>query len=677
MKKLFIFSLYFILTVNYVLISQTTNINTNLQTIRIKAKREVYDPAATSLNTTIITSEEIKSMGANTVAEAIKYFTGVQTTSRLQSRIVYMRGVNADRVVVLINGQRLNIAQGSAGDGVDLSIYGIANVERIEIIRGAAATRYGGDAIGGVINIITKERAYNTDGVDVVLKYGSYNTMLANAIISKSFGTNNNGNIVIDGGIYYSKGDYNYSFLNNKGENIEGRMQNNDMLRGNARVGLGYKLNSYGDSIYFSMSALNEEHGVPGRYYNTNSAYNFSKARYNMQKYLSDISYENYSIEYFNLFIRANTLYQVREYDAKKDTYPDYSKYDNVATELAINIDREDDFGGSIFNWYNNIEVSYKNDWFKSNPPRKDVFVGSGKQAQRNTASISYTPVFGFFRYDETDVNRFEISPAVRFDAVIGSGALTNRNFYEPTYSVGIMYTFDKERKYTLKGNFAIAYRLPNFDDMYTPYSVNTDLKKESSIGGDIGFIIEPISMVRLETSYYINSVTNMISWAPDTSDPTGYIWRPYNVDSAILQGVEANLFIDIPINIVLSSIELKANYIYQFGRGNTPDLKNKKLAHIPENQFNTMISYIYEGDDMFSGRLNFLVNYTGERYNDLPNTIKLKDYTTFDITASLTFLKFITIEGGVKNVMNIRYEDIYGYPLAGREWYISALGRF
>lgn len=669
------------------LIGQTAVINTNLQTIKIKAKKEINDPASTSLNTSIITSEEIKAMGAKNVAEAIKYTAGVSSLLQGTSSLIYLRGARPDSITVLINGQKINKAQGNAGQGVDLAQYGVANIERIEIIKGAAATRYGGDAMGGVINIITRERAYNIDGVDAILSYGSYNTMFANAIISKTFGTNQRGNIVVDGGLFYSKGDYKYDLTDSLGNRVMGKMENNSAIRGNARVGISYKLNEDNDSIFASVSAYTLRAGIQGNVFSFPSltAYN------DIQTYTADISYENYSIPFFNLFARLNTVINSRIYDDK--SFSTHDRYQNIGTEAAINLEREDYFGDNIFTWYNNIEVSYRNDYFTTENPRTGILKGKAKNVQRNTASIAYMPTFGFLKYEESEVNRLEIIPSIRFDAVIGDGALTNKSYYEPTYAVGVMYTFDKEKRYIIKGNFNTAYRLPTFEDLYwydaSGFTVgNVNLKKESSIGGDAGFIINPIDIIRFEAVYYVTSATNMIVWSVDDRG----LSVPFNLDSTIMQGVELNLLITVPIKPALSSIELNANYSYQFGRilksaytvydpvtfaPTVITVNNTKLPRIPENSFSGMLSYVYEGDDIFSGRLNFLVNYTGERFDNVQNTIKLKEHTTFDITASLMFLNTITVEGGVKNVMDVRYEDVYGYPLAGREWYVSLSGRF
>lgn len=64
-----------------------------------------------------------------------------------------MNGLNNDYILILINGKRMN---GDVGGQSDLNRINIAEIERVEIVKGASSSLYGSDAIAGVINIITK-----------------------------------------------------------------------------------------------------------------------------------------------------------------------------------------------------------------------------------------------------------------------------------------------------------------------------------------------------------------------------------------------------------------------------------------------------------------------------------------------------------------------------------------
>ncbi|MBJ6926929.1 TonB-dependent receptor plug domain-containing protein, partial [Vibrio cholerae] len=81
---------------------------------------------------------------------------------------VFIRGTNSNHVLVLVDGIRIN----SSAGGVALNRFPIGLVERLEVIRGPNAAVYGSDAIGGVINIITRSHR-GDDAKQVSLGIGS------------------------------------------------------------------------------------------------------------------------------------------------------------------------------------------------------------------------------------------------------------------------------------------------------------------------------------------------------------------------------------------------------------------------------------------------------------------------------------------------------------------------
>ena len=112
-------------------------------------------------NVTVITGEEIAAGGALTAAEALARVAGVEiadsgTAGSVKS--VRIRGAASAQVLVLVDGVRMNDSRQGA---TDLSLLPVEMIERIEIVRGGTSALYGADAMGGVVNIITKSRAEN------------------------------------------------------------------------------------------------------------------------------------------------------------------------------------------------------------------------------------------------------------------------------------------------------------------------------------------------------------------------------------------------------------------------------------------------------------------------------------------------------------------------------------
>lgn len=132
----------------------------------LKQLQEV--PASVS----IVTAKDIEERNVNSVQEALQNLPGVYMNPTAQSGI-QMRGFGGTDILVLIDGQQMNTTYNGS---TNLNSIPIESIERIEVLRGAASSIYGGHAVGGVINITTKEaKKVGTHG-EAVISYGSNDT---------------------------------------------------------------------------------------------------------------------------------------------------------------------------------------------------------------------------------------------------------------------------------------------------------------------------------------------------------------------------------------------------------------------------------------------------------------------------------------------------------------------
>ncbi|SDF00266.1 TonB-dependent receptor plug domain-containing protein [Sporolituus thermophilus] len=147
-----------------------------LDQITVTAARVPQALASTPADVTVITGEQLEQKGARNLADALEGVPGVVVKKQGgagEFATVYIN--DSDRTVVMVDGKRLNLPQGAAyGRGpLDFStIIGLDNIERIEVVRGGGSTLYGSDAVGGVINIITKKGA---GSVKTILDIGGGN----------------------------------------------------------------------------------------------------------------------------------------------------------------------------------------------------------------------------------------------------------------------------------------------------------------------------------------------------------------------------------------------------------------------------------------------------------------------------------------------------------------------
>ena len=110
---------------------------------------------AVASHVTILSGDELQARGSRTLGEALREVAGVHVArngSFGAVTSVFLRGGESDYTLVLIDGVQVNLA----GGGFDFASLSIANIERVEIVRGPASALYGSDAVTGVINVVTR-----------------------------------------------------------------------------------------------------------------------------------------------------------------------------------------------------------------------------------------------------------------------------------------------------------------------------------------------------------------------------------------------------------------------------------------------------------------------------------------------------------------------------------------
>ena len=129
------------------------------ETMVVTANRFEQSAASTLADVEVVTRQDFKRIQAKTIPDVLRRLTGIQITQnggRGQLASIFVRGTSSDQVLVLVDGVRFARA---AKGAVDFNQIPLSYVQRIEYVRGARASLYGSEAIGGVINIITIARA--------------------------------------------------------------------------------------------------------------------------------------------------------------------------------------------------------------------------------------------------------------------------------------------------------------------------------------------------------------------------------------------------------------------------------------------------------------------------------------------------------------------------------------
>ena len=130
-----------------------------LDTVVITASGFEQTLAEAPASVSVITSEELQKGNFTNLTDALKEVQGVVTTGIANESDIYIRGLPGQYTLILVDGKRQNTrdsrTNGSAGYEQSF-IPPIAAIDRIEVVRGPMSSLYGSDAMGGVINVITK-----------------------------------------------------------------------------------------------------------------------------------------------------------------------------------------------------------------------------------------------------------------------------------------------------------------------------------------------------------------------------------------------------------------------------------------------------------------------------------------------------------------------------------------
>lgn len=585
----------------------------DMETIIITA--EIVEDTGENHSKTVITEDEIKSLPGATTPELISNVMGVKLSkfgNDAQPSFISIRGSSPEQVLVLLNGKKLNSSQGG---GVDLSTIPPESIKKIEVIRGGNSAVYGGNAFGGIINIITKDviTSYTTYKYD----YGTDNRNNFSINLYKNY---NNLKISANTDALYSPGTYNFT-----GKEGDQKRENSDVKSLSTSIGIT-KLNNQME-IDLSGNFYMADKGVPGIIeFPTNSAR------------IKDLQITgNIGFIYNILKWDMNYLYKKRNYTDPNGNFGPIDNthdYRSASTLLTYN------------NLYGNIELSGNYDYLKSTSYNEDF-------VDKKNISLYISRKFNFFP--------IEITPSTRLDYNLEQKLLFS-------WSFNISYIPAGE-KMEITASTGSAYREPSFNDLFWPETSfangNPDLHDENAIITDLGFLYRITDSVQLETTIYYHYISNLIQWNPGP----GGIWTPGNIGQAEIMGVESEITYLMDFIPIAGYLEGRINYTYLSALNKEKGiLYNKQLINRTAHKGNFLLIYYSDYDFTLSVDLG----YTGHRYTTSANTKSASGYLLLDMSFSKEILTNTILNVYGKNILNIEYEDYRGYPVPG---FILGLG--
>ncbi|MCK4353371.1 TonB-dependent receptor [candidate division WOR-3 bacterium] len=564
-----------------------------------------------SSSVTVITRKDIDKQHATTVSELLRDVPGVdviQTSGPGSQTSVFIRGAEVRHALVLINGIQVN--DPSLPDaGFDFAHITTNDIERIEIVRGGLSTLYGSDAIGGVINIITKKegaQTYFTEGIGSRETYnGGFGSFVKANRLSCSFGAHGN------------------------------------MTNGISHAREGEESDNYRNLSFYSQITFDLLKNIKLEALSSHMSTKADLDRYDwMLGQLVDdaLFYETTNMSLISL----NLVHSIASFWGHKLSYSLYSN------------EREDHHP-----FYSNLETSYKG--------------GRNAINWQHTLSLKPIIVIGGFEYKkeqysgefEKSVNNkaFYLEGLVSLKNLFPSLGIRCDEHEEfgraGTWKFGLAYMLSTLTKFKI--NYSNDFKAPSIYQLYAPpvpewwfLGGNSKLNPEKSKGYDIGMEQTGLNKkIYISITWFNRKYEDLITYYTDpfTGQST---YR--NIGKAESKGIEAEFRID------LKNLSLKANYTNQSAI-NAATKEN--LLRRPANKWNFGFNH-----SIGKFKSNLQINWVDRRM-DYGN-IELRPYTKVDISCSYQVVKGFELFGSIKNLLNQRYEEVHGYNTLPISFYIG-----
>jgi vitamin B12 transporter len=582
---------------------------------------------------TVISAEDLKKIKKTTVVEVLQEVLGVtiiQNGGSGTGAACSIRGANSEHTLVLMDGVELNEPI-SPCRSYDLAHLTLENIERIEILRGPQSTLYGSDAIGGVINIITK-KGEGKPKITFSSSGGSY------ATITSDFGASGGAEK-----INYSLG---ISYFRNQGISAaDASLPGNEEKDGYRNLSLSGRLgfkpsdNLEVDFIARSLATKTDIDNFGGAYGDDPNNTQGYKSLF-IKGQIRSLFFKNRWEQKLGLSVVDSN----RQYDNPPDKAHPFDSEKGVFKSRLLKMDWQNNFFLHPTNTLI-LGMEYEQEQGESDYHSFGIWGASSSIFPLKKANI-----IGIYLQDQIRVaDQFFLTLGARFDHHSQSGSAA-------TYRLAPAYLFSKTGT-KLKATIGTGFKSPSLYQLYGPGTAwgpigNENLEPEKSIGWDLGIEQQLLQgKLLLGATYFYNSYRNLISF----DFLHGYI----NIGKAESKGaeisIEAKLTNEFVFNASYTKLEAKDK------------VKNSNLLRRPKDKVTANLSYSF----FKKWSINFSFLYIGKRddadFSTWPYPlVTLPSYTLFNTSASFDLISHIQIFSRFDNILDKKYEMILGYGTPG-----------
>ena len=607
----------------------------------------------------VITGEEMEAQGARTVREAIKFLPGILGDGTVGTEVnalsgQLIRGSNTGQVLILLDGRPINNA---GSGGFDLSEFTTNNIQRIEVLPGGGSTLYGSDAIGGVINIITRRptEKITTEAKFNIGAYGLNQQSIQNS--------GKKGDISWVVGYNRTQAENNYPFSIPEA-NFSGTRKNNDTLYNNFNLKLEADLGKR-NTLSFSTLYLNKEQGTPGGVpipspVNGQGFFNSltDKNRKYTDQILTDFTWN------LKLGDGDDSLLTAKVYGDFLNTRFDPSGSVSSQNRFQTNQSSYGIQTTHSWNFAKNQSLVYGFDYRNVNVRNTSFSYSTNKETLNYDNDINQGALFT--KYEVVLIPNLTVNVGLRQDF----SSLVNGSVTSP--SVGTKYAVSDST--TLRANYIQNFRVPTIANLFNvnPSNIgNPELKPERGDSFDIGIDqkLGNIGLARL--TFFKNNVSDTIAFKRLTPPVNGNTGTWENIGLVETTGIEATLNLQVAKNIY-TFVNYTANDPRIFKSSNAAEI-NKELRFAGADKLNLGVSY----ETPQGLYLGLLMNSLNGYPTNNTNTEFLSGYTTFDFKLLVPLSDKLVVTGSVENLFNQRYQLFPGFPDGGRGFQIGLSSTF
>lgn len=608
----------------------------------------------------VLSEQDILEFGVQNIPELLLKQPGISLAGTGYHTAPSIRGLARKRIVVMLDGEKVSSERNVGAPGTFINPF---EIERIEILKGPYSVLYGSDAVGGVVNIISK--SYETP---------FYNDKIGGRLdlSYKSVNNGKNANLAINGNL--NKLQYRISTGYREANNYEegdGEDAFNSFYK-EKHVGgkLKYTINQDNQLSFKTYYSEGGPIGFPAHSTLVNAIHDYD------DHFILGVNYKRNNIGKYLKKTELNITRHVHDLGAdiivhKVENNPNNDKLVSMRKDLT-GVDYI-----TQFDMYFTLSEKFKiltgfDGYFRENIDVKakkivtnyntGIFIMEVDDVSLSNASQRS---YGFFT--QTD---YAFSDKIKMNAGVRWNYITTQQPDKPeedldnkSFSGNFGISYSPIDKFNIKANIGSAFRAPDIKELFvttqTPGGINIsnkDLDPEQSLNLDLAFVYQGNSNM-IQFSTFRNQINNMIvlDWDYSTNPRTGTY---KNIGEGLLYGVEF-LYNQKITDRFSGFLNMTKTYGYDV---NADD----ELTDVPPFQLNTGVKYTPNNKLMFS--------LTG-RYSAKQNDVAQGDYktdafTTFDFSSRWEIAQNISINFSITNLLNEAYREHYHF-----QW-IQAPGR-